>query len=546
MYITVRNILEIEAFKDVELIAGESGIDRRVENVFIMEVPDIYAYIDENGLLLTTLYPIADNPEALQTILPKLAERNIAGVAIKPGRYVDEIPTFMLEQAKQLNLPLLMLPKDANLSELTNQVLTTLLDARTSVLEFRNKVHQQLLDLLLEGADLTKFVYSTARMIDAPVLLLNNELEYLDSSLDIDTAQIKINTEANSLQMDSYPKHLHSIEVNQHIYLQENIFFQPIFAGDREFGYLVILLEADKDIKDNLIIAVEQASFLVAFLFQSEQALLEKERNHLSSFVRDVFNDQFTSRTEILEKSKVFNWKFQFPIVMISIKANIGESKDRLALYYKILDSGVFERMVAATLEIPEENCKVLYFNDSLLCFVSIKNETNLKSKLHRIGTSLLKNFNERGHIGVSISDVVYGVDDLREAYSNSMLVFKIYRENLENESFVHFYTDIGLFRLFHNIKDTSVLEEFVTDKIGAVIEYDEGKEVKLIETLRYYIKNNTNLQKTAEDLYVHYNTMRYRMNKLKELGIHIENGFQLTEVSLACQLLEYLEMKKG
>lgn len=546
MYITVHNILEIEAFKDVELLAGESGLDRRVENVFIMEVPDIYAYIDDNGLLLTTLYPIADNPEALQTILPKLAERNIAGVAIKPGRYVDEIPSFMLEQAEELNLPLMMLPKDANLSQLTNQVLTTLLDARTSVLEFRNKVHQQLLELLLEGADLTKFVNSTASMIDAPVILLNNELEYLESSIDNDNARIKINTEANSLHMDEYPKHLYSIEVDQHIYLKNNIFFQPIFAGDQEFGYLVILLEADKDIKDHLIIAVEQASFLVAFLFQSEQALLEKERNHLSSFVRDLFNDEFTSKTEILEKSKVFNWKFQFPIVMISVKANITVSKDRVALYYKILNSGVFERMVSATLEIPEEHCKVLYFNDSLLCFVSIQSETNLKSKLHRIGTSVLQNFNEKGHIGVSISEVVYGVEHLREAYSNSMLVFKIYKENLENASFVHFYTDIGLFRLFHNMKDMSILEEFVMEKIGAVIEYDEGKEVKLIETLRYYIKNNTNLQKTAEDLYVHYNTMRYRMNKLKELGIQIENGFQLTEVSLACQLLEYLEMKKG
>lgn len=546
MYVTIKDVIEMDSFEKVKLIAGASGLDRRVETVFIMEVPDIYSYIEENGLLLTTLYPIADNPEAIATLLPKLAEMKIAGIAVKPGRYVDEIPSIMIEQANELGLPLIQLPEDANLSILTNQVLTALLDARTSVLEFRNKVHQQLLDLLLEGAGLNKFVYSIANLIDAPVVLLTNELEYLESSLDVDPNEIHIHSQDSDLQPHSTYKHMDSIEVRDYRYLKEDIFFQPIFAGEHEFGYLVILLEADKAIKENLIIAVEQASFLVAFLFQSEQALLEKERNHLSSFVRDVFNNQYTTETEIFEKSKVFSWGFQFPLVMISIQANIVDSEERLALYYRILDSGHLERMVSSTMEIPEESCKVLYFNDSLLCFISLKNETNLKPKLERIGTSLITNFSDNSHIGVSISDIVYGIEALREDYSNSMLVFKIYKENLESKSFVHFYTDIGLFRLFHNIKDTTILDEFVQEKLGTVLKYDEGKEVKLLETLRYYIKNNTNVQKTADDLFVHYNTMRYRMNKLKELGIHLDNGFELTEVSLACQLLQYLEMKKG
>ncbi|MDW0111155.1 PucR family transcriptional regulator ligand-binding domain-containing protein [Sporosarcina aquimarina] len=142
MYVTIENVLEMNGFEHVELMGGASGVGRRVETVFFMEVPDIYSYIDENGLLLTTLYPIADNPDAIATLIPKLAKMNIAGIAVKPGRYVDEIPSIMIQQADELELPLIQLPSDANLSLLTNQVLTTLLDARTSVLEFRNKVHQ--------------------------------------------------------------------------------------------------------------------------------------------------------------------------------------------------------------------------------------------------------------------------------------------------------------------------------------------------------------------------------------------------------------------
>ncbi|OEC01321.1 hypothetical protein GY31_13595 [Lysinibacillus sphaericus] len=55
MFITISDVLSMEGFEEVEVLAGEAGLSRRVENVYFMEVPDIYAYIDQNELLLTRL-----------------------------------------------------------------------------------------------------------------------------------------------------------------------------------------------------------------------------------------------------------------------------------------------------------------------------------------------------------------------------------------------------------------------------------------------------------------------------------------------------------
>ncbi|TRM10903.1 PucR family transcriptional regulator [Lentibacillus cibarius] len=545
MYVTIKDILKLDEFEDVEIIAGKSDLNHRVRNVYFMEVPDIYAYIEQNGLLLTTLYPIADNPAQIQTLIPKLAEMNIAGVAIKPGRYVDEIPDIMIKQANEYGIPLMKLPDGANLSTLTHQILTILLDARTSVLEFRDKMHQQLLGLLLEDANLNRFVESVAKLIDAPVLLLNNDLEYVDSSLDKSDNKITIRDQSNEIDVYSADKNNFSVQVNETIYEKNDIYIQFIIAGGDEFGYLVVLLEQGKSLNSNLIVAIEQASFLVAFLFQKEQALLQKERNYLSNFIRDIFNNQYGSQTEITEKAKVFKWNFQFPMAILSIKTNIKDSEKKLAIYNRMLDSGMIERIVSQAVDIPIENCKTLYYNDSLVCFISIVFEKNLKQKLKKAGDSIVHRFRKLSNLGVSISDTVYDMDQIREYYSNSMLVFKIYKEELDKQSFVRFYEDIGLFRLFHYVEEISVLQEFVTEKLGSVIEYDERKGANLLETLSYYIQNNTNLQKTADDMYVHYNTMRYRMSKLKELGINDEDGFELAEISLAYQLHQYLKFKK-
>ncbi|QPQ35648.1 PucR family transcriptional regulator [Lysinibacillus sp. JNUCC-52] len=542
MFITICDVLKMERFENVEVIAGHSGLSRRVENVYFMEVPDIYAYIDQNGLLLTTLYPVADKPALIQTLIPKLAEMNLAGIAIKPGRYVAEIPEIMVKQANELGIPLLKLPNDANLSTLANQVLTKFLDVKTSLLEFRNKMHQQLLELLLEGTDVNKFIHSIASLVNAPVLLLNNDFDYVGSSIQKGHEIIVHHKPTNS----NSNKNTFSVQVGKDIYEKNDLFIQCIYASGNEYGFLVVLLDKEKNLTENMIIAIEQASFIIAFLFQTEETLLQKERNHLSSFVRDIIHNQYTSQTEMIEKAKVFRWNLQFPLVLLNIKTSEKESEKKLAIFHKMLDSGHIERAASKIVDVPIENCKILYINDSLVCFISLVSEIHVRQKLHNLGNMILFLFEKYGNLGVSISDTIHHFKQIKEYYDNSTLVFKVYKENLHKQSYVHFYSDIGLFRLFHYVENLFILEDFVNEKLGKVFEYDKKKNTNLLETLRYYIQNNTNMHKTAEDMFVHYNTMRYRINKLKELGIDGEDGFELTEIALAYQLHQYLQLKKG
>ncbi|MBU5266856.1 PucR family transcriptional regulator [Virgibacillus proomii] len=545
MYITVKDVLEMERFKQVELIAGSKGLERRVENVYFMEVPDIDAYIDANGLLLTTLYPIADDETQINSLIPRLAKQKLAGIAIKPGRYIEAIPKSMIKQAEEFSLPLMKLPDDANLSNLTNQILSELLGSRTSVLEFRDRLHQKLLNLLLEGADLSEFVYSIANIIEAPVIILDNSLTCIVTSIDQNENNIDFNY-ANHSTDSSLFKMNFTVQVNDVTYKKDDLFIQPIFAGENKFGYLLVLLNKGKGATENLIVAVEQASFLVAFLFQTEKALLQKERNYLYSFIRDIFNNHYTSQTEVIEKAKVFKWAFYFPTVILSIKSNITDSAKKLSIYYRMLDSGLIERILSEVLDTPIGNCQVVYYNDSLVCFISIVFEQRLKQKLKRASDLIISNFKELCYIGISISETIYNMKQLKEVYENSLLVFDIYKRKLAGESFVYFYEDMGLFRLFHYVQDKDVLEAFVTEKLGKVITYDKQKNGNLLETLKYYIKNNYNLQKTADDMYIHYNTLRYRINKLKELGIEGEDGLEMMQVAVAFQLYLYLKSQKS
>ncbi|HCX61005.1 MAG TPA: hypothetical protein DHU59_01065, partial [Clostridiales bacterium] len=46
MQITVKQVLELEVFKNAKVVAGKDGLTNIVRNATLMEVPDIFPYID--------------------------------------------------------------------------------------------------------------------------------------------------------------------------------------------------------------------------------------------------------------------------------------------------------------------------------------------------------------------------------------------------------------------------------------------------------------------------------------------------------------------
>ncbi|MBM7541556.1 PucR family transcriptional regulator [Amphibacillus cookii] len=544
MAVSIESILNMEAFADVRIIAGDEGISRQVQSVYVMEVPDIFSYIDQDGLLFTTLYPIADNEKAMQSFIAELSKHQLAGVAIKLGRYITEVPHYMIDQANQLQFPILVLPQDANLSTLTNHILTTLLGMKTSMLEFRETISQQLHRLLLQGASMETFVQYVSQITDGSIMILDNSLSCKASSFNRNENPLLINKDHFQLLIDSATLS----EANQEVLMVGNewyhvnqLFIQAISAGSKSLGYLVMIIDTPDKVSKHLHVIVEQAIILLAFLLQTEQTIIQKERHYLDSFIRDIMNGRYQSQSEVIEKAKVFRWNFNFPNVILLLKTDIEDSSSRLSAYYKILDSDKIAQLVADIFDVPMQNCKVIYYNDELLCFVSVAFETRLKERLRRLGDSLVKSLSGICPIAVSISDTIYQISGVKTAYEHASLVHHIHGSSLESRSFVQFYDELGLYKLFHLIKDQDRLNEYIQDKIGKVIEYDQQREINLLETLNYLIKNKGNLQKTADDMYIHYNSLRYRVNKIKELGLALEDGLAFSEIGVACQLYQYL-----
>src|SRR5260221_3956317 len=89
---TLREAMRLGGFSEATLVAGGGGLDRRVEWVRVIETPETARRARPNDLLLTTAYPIPDDPAAQLELVATIAD---VGGGRRPGQiraYVGPLP----------------------------------------------------------------------------------------------------------------------------------------------------------------------------------------------------------------------------------------------------------------------------------------------------------------------------------------------------------------------------------------------------------------------------------------------------------------------
>jgi DNA-binding PucR family transcriptional regulator len=79
-------------------------------------------------------------------------------------------------------------------------------------------------------------------------------------------------------------------------------------------------------------------------------------------------------------------------------------------------------------------------------------------------------------------------------------------------------YRDIGSYKFLLPLKDQPELLEFHDEIILPILEYDEKYKQNLMKTAVCFVDNDGDFSKTAEKMYLHENSVRYRLNKIMEI----------------------------
>ena len=130
--------------------------------------------------------------------------------------------------------------------------------------------------------------------------------------------------------------------------------------------------------------------------------------------------------------------------------------------------------------------------------------------------------------------------------YDSPIHLFRSYQEAkvaLELEGMmakpgsVAFFSDLGVSRILFN-HDQTELAEFYQETLGELDDYDRKHSNDLLTTLEKYFDNGCELRATADALFLHPNTLRYRLRKVEEiLDATLENTNTKLDIMVALKI---------
>jgi len=79
-------------------------------------------------------------------------------------------------------------------------------------------------------------------------------------------------------------------------------------------------------------------------------------------------------------------------------------------------------------------------------------------------------------------------------------------------------YPKLGIFRMLAGISDLTDVDTFVREWLGSLLDYDARRKAELVHTLTQYLEHGGNYDATAAELSVHKSTLKYRLQRIREL----------------------------
>ncbi len=96
---------------------------------------------------------------------------------------------------------------------------------------------------------------------------------------------------------------------------------------------------------------------------------------------------------------------------------------------------------------------------------------------------------------------------------------------------------------LLRHFEERGIAAEYCQYVLGRLVAYDRAHNADLLKTLRVYFRSNGNAAESAERLFLHRNSLLYRLQRIEQLlGINLKDPYDRLAVNLAVEFAELLQ----
>lgn len=224
----------------------------------------------------------------------------------------------------------------------------------------------------------------------------------------------------------------------------------------------------------------------------------------------------------------------------LALKLNKSFSNNFIAATITLDDDARSNALTVSTLnQVLGKKCWAMDYEDSILLISSFNT-----SGINMSNPSFMSDYvmDALTACGINIDTCKIGLSTQKNSLGSmgrAILESRFAQDygGLTSKGISHF-DEMGIYQVLIPNMNNPWFYAYYESIIKKLVEYDEKHDTDLLYTAQVYVECDTNIQMTAERLYQHVNTVRYRVKKIKEiLSIDLNKGMMHESLALAIHL---------
>lgn len=542
---TLYELLNLSKLKSVQLVAGEKGKDVTVSGAVMLDNPEMVDWMRTGELLLTTGYVLKENPQKQEEILRSLIQNKASGLAIKTRRYFEEIPPNIIDFAKANDFPVLQLPYYMSLSEISEIINRSIYLSEYNTAPATSLSHA-LFDIIQKNGGIKDIIDQGEEYVKGSLAFLNLHMKMSCSSVHFsDLTGIPINQGCIFTPEDA-ERYSKLINLHGPVFLDDHktlagkrALLYPIKQGGELLGYLMCVFSSALLTDDSVRSLCKKIALAISLTMLKERTFISYKTRETEKFLDSLLTEGEMSYSDMVKSANYCNIAIDCPYIccVITFVEQFELNETRQWAGIKAISR---KKLIEDWASLSGGACRILVKHNNIILLLSQGSDAQPHEQVAMAReycgqikkTMIDPNCSEAVYIG--IGEPAASLTSVYRSYSQALRVVDL-MPKIQDEN-------IGCYRryiLYELLYDSPFAKLALTERLKPLLDYDLKHGTELVKTLEAYFNNCRNSVNAARDLFIHRNTLLYRLEQIsKILDLDLNNNEQVLIIQLALKAL--------
>jgi purine catabolism regulator len=428
--------------------------------------------------------------------------------------------------------------------------------AKNDLLRHSMDIHSQLTRMVLKEKKLEEIIFRLGQLIGRDVIVQDQFFKVLGYSFAAEQEQLPVVEKAMAedlWQKADFRKLMNLVNNSKQPVLLPSYpdygltrtrLIAPITVANSILGYVSILEDGQGKLGEQHYLAIEHAVTVFTLKMMQQKIAYDVEERIKGEFLEDLLNGNYRSVKDIIQRAAYFGYdlrdSFQVLVVDIDnfseyVKKQQGNEFQLSKLkrkVFEVVSNSLNERLPASMVGSRSDTFVVV------APYAPKKSSAKPEAVAEYIRSRvkyLLGDFT----VSIGIGQATGSVEEIARSYHEARRAVTIGKRFGKTDQVIR-YDSLGAYKILFAVEGDEELDKFSSQTLGALMEYDQEKNANLIQSLSSYLANNCNNQKTADSLFIHLNTLKYRLQKIQDItGLDLNDPEERLNLQLALKVLE-------